>query len=469
MFRIIAGRRAGAPALITDGGQVYTYGALTAAARRLGGRMGGRSLVFCLCGNTPGSVLGYLACSAAGAVPLLLSGTLEEELLRNLEARYRPGRLWLPAGRRTLFPDAAVLAEEEGYVLLDTGRPPCPMHPDLALLLTTSGSTGSPKLVRQSRKNIRSNAAAIAEYLELTEDERPITTLPMHYTYGLSVLHSHFLAGAAVLLTEKSVVQQEFWDFFGAGHATSLAGVPATYDLLKRAGLFERDLPSLRSMTQAGGRLPVEMHRRCAQFAWDTGRRFYAMYGQTEATARMAYLPWTLSLTKCGSIGVPIPGGSFTLVDDRGGEITGPGVSGELVYRGDNVTLGYAETPEDLARGDDRRGVLRTGDLARRDEDGCYYITGRRNRFLKLSGSRVNLDECEQMGKDACPDGDCACCGTDDHLRVFVTGEADTEALRRLLCGRLGVRPAVLTVQKIAEIPRNSAGKVLYPKLEELP
>ncbi|MCI2106069.1 MAG: AMP-binding protein [Intestinimonas sp.] len=469
MFRIVSDQPARSPALITEDGRIYTYGALAKAARRLGGRIGGRGLVFCLCSNTPGSVLGYLACSEAGAVPFLLNGMLEEGMLRNLTDLYRPGRLWLPVGRRGLFPDAAVLAEEEDYVLLDTGCQPCPLHPELALLLTTSGSTGSPKLVRQSRKNILSNAAAIAEYLELNESERPITTLPMHYTYGLSILHSHFLAGAAVLLTEKSVVQQEFWDFFRAGGATSLSGVPATYDLLKRAGLFERDLPSFRYFTQAGGRLSVEMHRRCAQFAQETGRRFYAMYGQTEATARMSYLPWRLALEKCGSIGVPIPGGSFTLVDAQGGEITQPEVSGELVYRGENVTLGYAQTPEDLTRGDDRNGILHTGDLARRDADGCYYITGRMKRFLKLAGSRVNLDECEQMVKAAYPDCDCACCGTDDHLRVFVTNGADGEKLRSLLCGKLGVRLTSLTVHEIPQIPRNSAGKILYPKLEELP
>ena len=361
------------------------------------------------------------------------------------------------------------MIEREGYVLLRTRNETYPIHEELALLLTTSGSTGSPKLVRQSMKNLTANALSIAWYLELDASERPVTTLPMHYTYGLSVLHSHLLAGGTVLLTERSVLEEGFWDFFVSQGATSLSGVPATYDILSRVGFFERELPSLRSFTQAGGKLSAAMHETCARFAEKRGVRFYVMYGQTEATARMAYLPWQRSLEKCGSIGIPIPGGSFSLLDGQGREITGADVTGELVYRGDNVTLGYARGPEDLAKGDEWRGVLHTGDLARRDSEGYYYITGRKKRFLKMAGNRVNLDECEQMVRGMFPETDCACCGQDDQLKVFVTLErAQTDAVRRELAGLLHLPLSSILVLHIPRIPRNSSGKVLYPKLEEV-
>ena len=135
------------------------------------------------------------------------------------------------------------------------------LHDDLALLLSTSGSTGSPKLVRLSHRNLVSNAAAIAEYLDIRETDRAATTLPMSYCYGLSVIHSHLLRGASLILTDRSVVDDEFWELFRRHRGTAFAGVPYTFELLERIGAQALDLPHLRYITQAGGRMPPE---RCA-------------------------------------------------------------------------------------------------------------------------------------------------------------------------------------------------------------
>lgn len=458
------------PALITEKGDTYTYSRLLNSVYSLSAVQEPRCLVFCLCSNTVGSLTGYLACLFLGAVPLLLDDRLDRALLLQLMDKYKPRALWVPQESAGDFSYCTPMAEQEGYVFLKTGSPVYPIHEELSLLLTTSGSTGSPKLVRQSMKNITANASSIAEYLELDPSERPITTLPMYYTYGLSIIHSHLLAGAAVLLTQKSVMEEGFWEFFDAAGATSVAGVPVTYDILNRVGFFEREMPSLRYFTQAGGKLSLAMHEKCARFAEKRGVRFYAMYGQTEATARMAYLPWRKSLEKIGSIGIPIPGGTFSLTDEKGREITAPGVSGELIYRGDNVTLGYAQGPEDLRKGDERHGVLHTGDLARRDEEGFYYITGRMKRFLKMAGSRVNLDECEQLVKATFPEADCACCGSDDNLKIFVTLEPEKlETVRRVISGKLRLPLSAIHAVHIDAIPRSHAGKVLYPELEAMP
>ena len=456
-----------APAAEDETGRVLTYGEMRAAAEELAGRLSPRALVFLWAENSFGALIGYLACLCRGAAPLLLDRRLAPSLARDLLARYRPAFLWRPEDMEDDGGRLETVFRLEGYGLAATGLPPWPLHEDLALLVTTSGSTGSPKLVRQSRRNLESNARSIAAYLELTPAERPITTLPLHYVYGLSVVNSHLWAGAALLLTDKSLIRKEFWDFLRRGRATSLAGVPYTYEMLKKLRFFQMDLPHLTTLTQAGGKLNPDLHREFAQYARDRGKKFVVMYGAAEATARMGYLPPDQALAKCGGMGRAIPGGRFAIEDGSGAEIAGGGQVGELIYYGDNVTLGYAESGADLAKGDERGGRLATGDLVRRDEDGCYYVVGRKKRFLKIFGHRLGLDETEQLLKSAFPGLDCACLGRDDHLRVVVAGPGELgEAVRAFLTGTVRLHPSALTVSAVAAIPKNAAGKTLYAELE---
>jgi acyl-coenzyme A synthetase/AMP-(fatty) acid ligase len=398
-------------------------------------------------------------------VPLLLSDKLDEELLQYLLQTYKPDYIWMPETEIENFGKKPIL-KKYGYVLISYEAEKKNLHPELALLLTTSGSTGSPKLVRQTYKNIRANADSIAEYLELTEEERPITMLPMNYTYGLSVIHSHLLVGATILMTEVSYAQRGFWDFFKKENATSLVGVPYTYELLKRLHFFRMELPSLRYMTQAGGKLLPELHKEFAEYAEKTGRRFYVMYGQTEATARMSYLPYEKSLSKYGSMGIAIPGGKFSLIDVDGAEITEAYVTGELVYEGPNVTPGYAECMEDLAKGDERMGRLLTGDMAQRDEEGYYYIVGRKKRFLKIYGNRVNLDECERLLESRIESVECACVGTDDHMVVYITDKTAIDRAGRILAEKTKLNGKAFEVRYIDVIPKNDSGKKQYKELK---
>ena len=250
-------------------------------------------------------------------------------------------------------------------------------------------------------------------------------------------------------------------------HATSFGGVPFTYEMLKRIRFFRMDLPDLRTMTQAGGKLAPELHKEFAEYAEKTGKHFVVMYGQTEATARMAYLPYDKSLEKFGSMGIAIPGGKFILRDVNDNPIEEPGVVGELVYEGENVTLGYAQCGEDLIKGDERGGRLETGDMAKRDEDGYYYVVGRKKRFLKLFGNRVNLDEVDRMVKSAFEDTDCASTGNDDLMQIFITNPAHKDAVMELIHDRTHLNPRAYTVRVIDEIPKNEAGKVLYKNLPQ--
>lgn len=451
-------------AAISDNGNKVTYGDLMSFSNRVMDVLPDRSLVFSLCHNTIGSLMGYVAFLSTRNVPLLLSADLDKELLHYLLDTYQPNYLWMPQKMADQF-DGNVVMSEYGYSLLSYSDKKIDMYPELALLLTTSGSTGSPKLVRQSYTNIESNAQSIMQYLELDETERPITMLPMNYTYGLSVINSHLLVGATILMTDESYAQKKFWDFFKSQGATSIVGVPFTYEILKKLRFFRMELPTLRYMTQAGGKLLPELHKEYAEYAIANDKRFYVMYGQTEATARMSYLPYKRSLEKYGSMGIAIPGGTFHLIDVDGTDIEKADVVGELVYKGPNVTLGYAECQYDLSKGDERNGILVTGDMAKRDEDGYYYIVGRKKRFLKIYGNRVNLDETERMIQSQFDGMECACVGEDDHMQIYVTDKNMEKDVTEFITNKTGLNWKAFTVHYIEEIPKNESGKKNYQKL----
>ena len=454
--------------LLSDDGQSVKYRDLTQYAKDILQVIPKRSLVFLFTNNVIGSVMSYLACIRDGIVPVLLNGKIDVDLVDNLLSIYQPEFLWMDSTDSQKYGTFEEVYSGYGYSVVKTNFDKSyPLHDDLALLLTTSGSTGSPKLVRQSYTNIAANAESIADYLELDETERPITTLPMNYTYGLSIINSHILVGATILLTDKSLMQKEFWGFFKEEKATSFGGVPYNYEILEKLRFFRMDLPSLRTMTQAGGKLSPELHKKFADYAQETGKHFVVMYGQCEATARMSYLPYQKSLEKYGSMGIAIPGGKFTLIDSNGNVVQEPDVTGELVYEGPNVTLGYAECGEDLIKGDERHGRLETGDMAQRDEDGFYYIVGRKKRFLKVYGNRVNLDEVERLLKTKFDYMDLACAGTDDHMYIFVTKEEVSKEMREYIAEVTGLNPVAFQIKVIEEIPKNDSGKTRYVELEK--
>lgn len=453
-------------AVVDEYGKSLTYAELEEATDIINQRIEKRCLVFCLCKNEIGSVVGYAAFIQHNIVPVLLNVHLENSLLLNLLDTYHPSYIWLPSNQVEHFPEWKVVIELYDYSLLKTNYSnEYSLYDDLCLLLTTSGSTGSPKFVRQSYNNVRSNAESIAQYLELDETERPITTLPMNYTYGLSIINSHFLVGATLLVTDKGLMQKEFWEFFKSQGATSFGGVPYTYEMLDRLRFSRMNLPSLRYSTQAGGKLVPELHKKFAELAKERRTKFIVMYGQCEATARMGYLPAEKSIEKYGSMGVAIPGGKFNLIDEKGKSISEPYVTGELVYEGPNVTLGYAENGEDLIKGDERNGILQTGDMAQFDEDGYYYIVGRKKRFLKIYGNRVNLDEIERMIKSEFSNIECACGGVDDHMYIFVTNSDFTDDVKEFVVAKTGLNSIAFKIVVIDEIPKNDAGKILYKEL----
>lgn len=454
-------------AFIDDNNNLYTYGQIGQKAYELYSVIAKRSVVLCLCRNSIGSVLGYLSFIHNMIVPLLISDNTDNDMIRTIIKEYTPAYIWLPKNLKENFKEFEEIYREYDYVLLKTGFSLFEINKDLGAMISTSGSTGSPKLIRLSYKNLYSNALSIASYLEINTSERAITTLPMNYSYGLSVINSHLIKGATILLTDSSLMRQNFWNFFKEYQATSIAGVPFTYQILKKLKLYKMDLPSLKYMTQAGGRLPFELHKEFAEYAQKSGKRFFVMYGQSEATARMSYLPYQECLRKCGSVGFAIPGGKFYLVDDNGQKITSSNTPGELFYEGENVSMGYAQDFTDLKRGDDRKGVLKTGDIAYFDDEGFFYIVGRLSRFLKIFGNRVNLDEVESLLKSKYTSVQLACAGFDDNIYIFVEGNQNMPDIKNFLSKKTALNISAFKVRFIDAIPKNQSGKILYKELEK--
>lgn len=457
------GRFGEAPALVAEDGASLSYASLADRADAFGQAIRRRGLVFLLARNCPESVIGYLGCLRSRNPALLLSSSLHRDLLASLRETYGPQYVWAPRERAAEIPGGREILAVCDYVLLATGTPAPELHRDLALLVTTSGTTGSRKLVRQSHENLASNTESIAEYLRIDETDRPVTTLPMNYVYGLSVINSHLLRGAAIVLTERGLMQKPFWELLRSREVTSLSGVPYTYEMLRRLGFHKMELATLKVLTQAGGKLSSSMVEEFASLCADRSIRFYVMYGAAEATARMAYLPPEHALQKSSSIGVPIPGGELWLEDDRGCAIHRSGITGELVYRGKNVSLGYATCREDLGLGDERSGVLRTGDMAFRDDEGFYHVVGRRSRFIKVFGNRVNLQDLELIVHAA--GIECACAGEDDRLQIYIVEAAARDKVIKFVEERTGLHRSAFRVLVVDQIPRNESGKVAYAAL----
>lgn len=340
-----------------------------------------------------------------------------------------------------------------------------------ALLLSTSGSSGSPKSVMLSQQNLLANTKSILSYLPIRSDDCAITTLPLHYSFGLSVLNTHLAVGASMVLTAQPMMSREFWQQVQEHRVSSLSGVPFHFEMLKMLRLERMELPSIRYLAQAGGRLDPKLVSHFATVAKQQSWQFFVMYGQTEATARMAYVPPEKIQQHPDVIGQAIPGGRFEIHELEHQDVNSESVitelerEGELWYFGDNVMLGYAEQPSDWQKGHFPSNSLATGDLACYTEPGMVKITGRLSRFIKIRGKRIQLDHLEQQLSSF--GGNVYCSGQDDALYVALVGKTHrlAEQISGVLRSELLLHPKLFNVVQLESIPILSSGKVDYVKL----
>ncbi|KZB81661.1 AMP-binding protein [Amycolatopsis regifaucium] len=411
-----------------------------------------------------GSVLNYLGAFEAGRAIALIDPALDADVLAGLIERFRPAAV-LSA------PDAPApegYGVTDGHWVREAGEGVEP-HPQLAVLLPTSGSTGNPKLVRLSRGAVLSNADAIAQVLGIDRHEVAPTSLPLHYSYGLSVLNSHLVRGATVVIEPSGVLGRGFWDAVNEHKVTSLAGVPYHYEMLRRLKFDPAKYPTLRTLTQAGGKLRDDLVAQFNDKIRAVGGRMFVMYGQTEAAPRMTTVPAERLAEKLGSAGPALPGGSFAIRREDGSETTHPKIVGEVVYRGPNVMMGYADDETGLAAGDECGGVLPTGDLGYLDEEGFLYITGRLKRIGKVFGNRVSLDDLEHAVRSASVGIDVVAAVPAGDKVVLFAEAADKEICKdaaKALSERLHLHTSGFDVRPIDTVPLLASGKIDYRSLE---
>src|SRR5579863_7066118 len=401
-----------APAIRDDRSDVWlTRADARAASLDVAGKITSerKRLVFLFCGANKETVIGLLAAAAAGHATALIDPSLPEDRLKGLIEAYRPevvlGARELGETMRAVAPGKAGSFESQAgaieWVSSGAGPEPAPIDPALAVLLSTSGTTGSRKYVRLSRDAVAVNARQIAEAVAVDERSVGVAHLPLHYSYGLSIVTSHLAAGGRICLIGDSITSPGFWPKITRAGGTHFPGVPFHYAALARLGLGLAP-DSIDVFTQAGGALDLRIQTKMHEFASQRGGRFFVMYGQTEASPRMATLAHADFARKAGSVGVALAGGRLSIIDDEGLALPA-GEIGAVVYEGANVMLGYAMSRADLGKGDEMKGRLETGDLGRLDGEGFLTLTGRAKRFAKIAGYRIGLDEIEQELFVVCP------------------------------------------------------------------
>ena len=433
-----------------------------------------KRLIFLLCGANSETIIGLLAAAAAGHATALIDPALPEHLMKGLVESYQPELILGPRGSAEKLShvegQATVGSAQSGagvveWIARERGSSFPPIDPALQLLLSTSGTTGSQKYVRLSRDAVVANARQIAEALAIDERSVGIAHLPLHYSYGLSVATSHLTSGGRMCLINDSITSPSFWSKIGTVGGSHFPGVPFHYVALARlgAGLVP---DSVKTFTQAGGALDLRVQTKIREWAAQRGGQFFVMYGQTEASPRMATLQHADHVRKAGSVGVALAGGQFSIVDDSGAPLPADTV-GTVVYEGPNVMLGYAMSGADLHKGDEMNGRLKTGDLGRLDAEGFLYLTGRTKRFAKIAGYRLGLDEIEKELFAVCP---VACLDLGEKIAVAHEQESETalKARVRELADSYKVPSSSFALRKIAQIPRASSGKIDYARLKDL-
>ena len=453
-------------ALVDERNSEISYRSLHHESICLAENLKANSIVFIGTSNSKNCIVEYIACLIAKATPLLLSASLEHSKLERYVVEFEPNLIFGFEGNEILISYGFQKIEiASGIFALENNGNLVPQSTASALLLTTSGSTGNPQVVRISNKNLLSNTESIIDSIGLGQSSIAITTLPMFYTYGLSIINTHLFAGAKLVLSDYSVTSRGFWSLVVDQNVTTFGGVPLTYEMVNRFGPNILEGTKINSLTQAGGGMKTDQIKKLLEIADGNDATLWLMYGQTEATARMSVFNQSQNRSNIGSIGKPIRGGRFEILDQSGQEISTSNVEGDLVYYGPNVSMGYATSRKDLFEGYINGGRLVTGDTAFFDSEGFFYITGRKSRFAKISGKRFNLDDIENWLMRISIEA--ACVEIDQKLIVFYCAKLDQRNLKMQVLSEFGIGSQQILLKHIDVIPRSSSGKVLYGQLRE--
>ena len=447
-------------ALVGIDGKKYSYSEILNKSKYLNSKIKNNSLILIIASNNVNSIIGYVSFVKSENTSILLDKSFKLEYFFKIIKKYKPNYIFCPKEYLTKINQIREIAKIGDYFLIKTNfKKNGKINKKNLLLLPTSGTTQSPKFVRLSGNNLFSNTKTIIKYLKIESSHTTITTMPMGYSYGLSIINTHLFSGSKIIITDKSVFDKEFWNVLQKYKITSFGGVPQFYEQLKKLRFENFNLSNLKYITQAGGKLDLNYLKYFEKVSKKKGIKFIAMYGQAEASPRMSYLPWNKFSKKMGSIGKPLNGSKFEIINNKGKYITNTFTVGELVYFGKNVSLGYARSLKDLKKGDENKERLFTGDLAYKDDDNFFYIAGRKKRISKIFGIRVDLDDIERKLKDN--KYNIKCVPDNRHLKILIVKNYDTENMKRLIYDFYGINKNFILISKVRKFDNTNTFKQL--------
>ncbi|MFC3852768.1 AMP-binding protein [Salinispirillum marinum] len=423
-----------------------------------------RELVLILCDKDIDTIIAYVGSLRNNKVPLLIDKSYKKELIESFIKNYSPH--YVISSTVVGLENANYEIEQDeyegfgGFVYKIINMSPYSISEKLALLIPTSGSTGDPKCVRLSHDNINSCTHSICEYLEFSQERVAISFLPIHYSYGLSVLHNCIYKRAKYVVSKATILDKNLWEDMEKYEVTDFSAVPFAFKILRKMSLDYDKLRSLKYVTQAGGYLPETESLYFYNEFSSHGIKYFTMYGQTEASPRISYLDPKYAEEKKGSVGLPISCGQAFIAET--GETSGVG---ELCYKGPNVALGYATGYQDLSKGDEFKGTLITGDVVEIDSDGFIRIIGRNKRFIKISGISVNLDRIEKDLTEIFSSS--VVIGKDEKLVVLTENESDLISIKDSIVKKYGFNKTFIEVKVMPEVPLNASGKTDYKLLTD--
>ena len=448
-------------ALINNKNEKILYKDLLATSDSIVNSLLERKLIFLLCENNYEFISTYIGCLRKKIVPALLSSQIDLKLLINLIDIYLPKYILLPKSRNIEIKNYTKIYNLENYVILEKNKKKdYTLNNDLALLLSTSGSTGNKKFVRISYDNLDNNTQNIVKYLNIKKNHRTVTTMPPYYTYGLSIINTHLYVGASILVTNLKIIEKSFWNLMKSYKINSFGGVPYFYEILKKLNFANMNLSDLKYITQAGGPIDKNIGEYFLEYSKKNKVKFIIMYGQAEATSRMTFLPYENLQSKLGSVGIPIPGGKISIANKKKDLYS----EGEIIYSGKNVSFGYATNKDDLRKGDENKGQLFTGDFGKLDKDGYLYIIGRKSRTVKILGHRINLSDLDKLLKEK--GYTCVCTGANNQVTVFYNNKKYDKKILSYLSKITNINSNCFKMKFIKSFPMNETGKILYKDLQ---
>ena len=425
-----------------------------------------KSLVLIISENTIGSLLSYIFCIINNHVAIIVDSKTKKKDILKIFKNYKPNYIFLASKNKFLFKEKCI--EKYNFfnevLLKNKINKKIIFNKDLSLLLSTSGSMGSVKFAKLSRKNIKHNTDTIIKYLKINKNDSAITNLPISYSYMISIINTHFEKGGSIIVSNYSLIEKKFWQIFKKNKITSFNGVPYTYEMLSRIGLKNIKINSLRYLTQAGGKLERKILNEINIFCKKNKLKFFSMYGQTEASPRISYLKPQFSSKKIGSIGQGTNGNKIYLIDNNGKKIKLSFQEGEIVCEGKNVFMGYSESFKDLKLNNQNNYKLRTGDLGYFDNDGFFYITSRKNKIAKIFGNRVDLGALEDLMRKK--DYKVVCLSDDKKIFIFTEKNYDKKKLIDCISKISNINIRSFELIKLKYLPRTSNNKINYNELK---